>query len=199
MSATETEKRRIRGYVSQLRLAVSASRDGAYATLDLTTARELLRILLEYEKRVEELEQKNDNLSQLAAEEHALAVSVALWSSRKMQAMHRRAQKSEGKLARTANILKSVVGAIERPEGVYPVGRWWVVSAIRAALGHARAGSGVAMSVEYAHWAPTIRELDEKNQRLTKILEQAYDELSRARPGCQLCETMARELGRVRD
>ena len=92
--------------------------------------------------RIEELLAKNDNLFDLAASEHASARATQFAFQNKLQAMHRRAQKAEGKLSRTYVMLTAVHGYL-KAQGT---AGWWMMQHVKAARRHSRQGSGA-----YAH------------------------------------------------
>lgn len=81
----------------------------------------------------------------------------------KLQAMHRRAQKAEGKLARTASMVQAVVNAFRA--GRDP-NNMWAVRHLMAALSHARQASGAYFA---AIWTWQRAELDKRDARIAEL------------------------------
>ncbi|MEI4473218.1 hypothetical protein [Frigidibacter sp. MR17.24] len=70
----------------------------------------------------------------------------------KLQVMHRRAQRVEGRLSRTARFLNSLIGyfeAMDRKRFAADNSWFWVIQYLRSARDHARQGSGMAIGLCY--------------------------------------------------
>jgi hypothetical protein len=96
------------------------------------------------------------------------------WLRLKVQEMHRRAQKAEGRLSRTGYILEAIRGYLKakRENAVWHV----TFHLIRDAMEHARRGSGRAMWAD-CHWYHA--EKDATKARAAK-LQMAFEKLADA-------------------
>jgi hypothetical protein len=118
-------------------------------------------------------------LTALSEQNAKLAAQVAeLRQSR--QAMHRRAQKAEGKSQRSAFLLetilrsiKEVIPALPTLPSPYPLSLHDLYHRVRAARDHARASSGRAFIEGWYYWSPRVAELTrERDDALSAARQQ---------------------------
>ncbi len=99
---------------------------------------------------------------------------------RKLQAMHRRAQRSEGKAQRTDALLASVLGAIQRHrvEKTTP-SLWHLMQDVQAAKDHAQAATGRAFTAHFNFYYYREQELLAKlsaaEAKLAALQEKPHD------------------------
>lgn len=84
----------------------------------------------------------------------------------KAREMHRRAQRSEGKLSRTHNLLKSVMGYLSQPDDKNNLKLWWLLQSVRSAMEHAREGSGKSFTVHFGYYYKKNEKLGKENALL---------------------------------
>lgn len=122
------------------------------------------------------------------------------------QAMHRRAQKAEGKSQRSAFLLetilrsiKEVIPALPTLPSPYPLSLHSLYHRVRAARDHARASSGRAFIEGWYYWSPKVEKLEAQVAELTRLNDTQAATITAYQDAAEAAEAKVAELTRERD